>query len=372
MRNIFKNSVILITGGTGSWGQNLSEQLLKKKQVKEIRIYSRGEHKQVQMKRKFQDDRIKYFIGDVRNKDRLNSVLRKVDYVFHLAALKHVPVCEENPWEAVQTNIMGVQNLIEAAIENNVKKVIHVSTDKAVEPLNHYGICKACGEKLITAANLVDSTKFACFRAGNVTGTNGSAIPLFREQLLKLNMITLTDPRMTRFLIRIEEAVAMLIQVAEEFVGGEVFVMKTPACRIIDLAGVMADGLGRKKAKIKLIGIRPGEKLDEILVSKYEISRTFEMDKYYVILPQIKLAELEKEYRKKYREKLLVKGRVKDINSANVPMLSKKELKKLLIDEGWLDSQFRDEFINYLDNLKSNDLENFGESERWFKRERND
>jgi FlaA1/EpsC-like NDP-sugar epimerase len=372
MKNIFKNSTILITGGTGSWGQRLSEQLLKKSQVSEVRIYSRGEQKQVEMKRKFQDKRIKYFIGDVRDKDRLRIVLQGVDYVFNLAALKHVPVCEENPWEAVQTNILGVQNLIEAAIENNVKKVIHVSTDKAVEPLNHYGICKACGEKLITAANLIDSTKFACFRAGNVTGTNGSAIPLFREQLLKLNMVTLTDPRMTRFLIRIEEAVDMLIQATNEFVGGEVFVMKTPACKIIDLVRVMADGLSRQKARIKVVGIRPGEKIDEILVSEYETSRTFEMDKYYVILPQIRVAESEKEYKKKYRKKLQLKGKSKDINSANVPMLSRKEIKKLLTDDGWLDTRYKDDFVSYLDNLKKNDLENFGESEMWFKREKND
>ena len=179
-----KNSIILITGGTESWGKELVKQLLKKECPKEIRIYSRGEQEQVKMKREFQNKTLSFYIGNIRDKNRLMLACKNVDYIFHLAALKHVPVCEENPWEAVKTNIIGTQYLIECSLENNVKKVIYISTDKAVDPLNLYGVTKAASEKLIIAANLTkEITDFVCIRGGNVTGTKGSVIPLFKEQI---------------------------------------------------------------------------------------------------------------------------------------------------------------------------------------------
>ena len=178
-----KNSIILITGGTGSWGQELVQQLLEKHEPREIRIFSRSEHKQVEMKRLLNNNKIKFIIGDVRNKDVLFSAMEGCDYVFHLAALKHVPICEDNSWEAVLTNIYGTQNIIECAVRLNIKYVVDVSTDKAVEPFNQYGVTKACGEKLIINANNYYSTptKFVCIRGGNVMGTTGSVLPLFKE-----------------------------------------------------------------------------------------------------------------------------------------------------------------------------------------------
>jgi len=274
-------STILITGGTGSWGNELVKQLLQKHNPKEIRIFSRGEHKQVEMKRKFTDPRIKYYIGDVRDKDRLSVVTRDVDVLFHLAALKHVPVCEENPWEAVQTNIIGLQNVIETSIENKVKKVIDVSTDKAVDPFNLYGVTKACGEKLMVAANTSSKdTRFVCVRGGNVLGTNGSVIPLFVEQIKKLNKITVTDERMTRFLMRVEDAIGLVLHATFNSYGGDIFVMKMPGVKIIDLARVMVKRLGNNKTGIDLIGIRPGEKICEVLVSRYEVDHTYDIGKF--------------------------------------------------------------------------------------------
>ena len=212
MRQTLQGQTILITGGTGSWGQELTAQLLREHKPKAIRIYSRGEHKQVEMRRTFSDPKIKFYIGDVRDKSRLVLATREVDVVFHLAALKHVPVCEENPWEAVQTNIVGTQNVIEASIANNVKKVVYVSSDKAVDPFNLYGATKSCGEQLIIDANNHHTTRFVCIRAGNVIGTNGSVIPLFRDQALNGTHLTVTDDRMTRFFMRRKDAIGLLIK----------------------------------------------------------------------------------------------------------------------------------------------------------------
>jgi len=330
--SILKNSTILITGGSGSWGNELVTQLLKNYFPKEIRIYSRGELKQVEMKRKFKTNKIKYLIGDVRDKDRLLMCTKKVDYIFHLAALKHVPVCEENPWESVKTNTIGAQNIIETAIENNVRKVIDVSTDKAVDPFNLYGVTKACGEKLMIGANLLSgNTKFICIRGGNVLGTNGSVIPLFKEQIIKLNEITLTDSRMSRFLMSVQEAIQLVITSAISSRGGEVFVMKMPACKIIDLAQVMLKRLGNKKTKQRIIGIRPGEKLTEVLVSKYEMPRTLEWNKYFIILPQIKLPSTEKYYKNHHQ----LKFKFEEFNSENTLRLNLFEIEKMLEKDGW-------------------------------------
>jgi len=284
------NSTIFITGGTGSWGNELCAQLLERYSPKEIRIYSRGEHKQVEMKRVFGNNpKIKLIIGDVRDKNILGLAMKGSDYVFHLAALKHVPVCEENCWEAVLTNIYGTQNVIECAIENNVKKVIDISTDKAVDPFNLYGVTKACGEKLIINSNwnYNSQTKFVCIRGGNVMGTNGSVIPLFKKQIEQNNEVTVTDPSMTRFLMSTKEAINLVLDAVESSVGGEVFVMRMPSMSVEDLTKALIKMFGTEETKITVIGTRPGEKTSEVLVSKNESPRTKVFDdKYYVILPQ--------------------------------------------------------------------------------------
>lgn len=282
---MFNNSRILITGATGSWGQTLVTQLLERYDVKEIICFSRGELQQVLMQRKFQNNKLKFVIGDVRDYEAVKDATRNVDYIFHLAALKHVPICEINVQETIKTNITGTVNIINAAIENRVKKVIDVSSDKAVEPINLYGMSKAVGEKAIIQANgLSDYTRFVCIRGGNVMGSNGSVIPFFIEQIKSNKPLTITDKRMTRFFLTLEEAIQLLFKASIDSIGGETFVMNMPSCYITDLAEVLMDVYG--KVDIKETGIRPGEKLDEMLISHHEAALSFCYDEnYYVTLP---------------------------------------------------------------------------------------
>jgi len=282
---MFNDARILITGGTGSWGQTLTRMLLENYTVKEIVVFSRGELQQVLMQRKFNNKRIKYVIGDVRDYESVRFATKNIDYIFHMAALKHVPVCEEHPQEAIKTNITGTSNIVNAAIENKVKKVIDVSTDKAVEPVNLYGMTKSVGEKLIIQANdLSDYTKFVCIRGGNVMGSNGSVIPYFIEQIKAGGPITITDLEMTRFFLTLEEAIGLLFKASSDSIGGETFVMNMPACYIRDIAAVLIEEYG--DSEIKEIGGRPGEKLDEMLISKHESPLSYCYDEnYFVILP---------------------------------------------------------------------------------------
>lgn len=338
--NIFKNAVILITGGTGSWGHELVSQLLEKySEIKEIRIYSRGEHKQVEMRQELENNsKLKFIIGDVRDKNILNYAMKGADLVFHLAALKHVPVCEENTWEAVLTNVNGTQNVIEAAINNGVKKVIDVSTDKAVDPFNLYGVTKACGEKLMINANFNYSynggsanTSLICIRGGNVIGTNGSVIPLFKKQLQEKNAVTVTDPTMTRFLMSTREAIGLIFTAVEKSSGGELFVMKMPAATVETVTKVMIKMFGNSKSKINIIGARPGEKKHEILVSKNEAPFTYVFSKqHFVILPQIKNTGLINLYSKNPKLKF------EEFSSENTYRLSEAELEEILKKEKWL------------------------------------
>lgn len=283
--NTFNNSKIFISGGTGSWGQMLISLLLQKYDVGQIICFSRNENQQVLMKRKFNSHKLKFILGDVRDAETVNRATKNIDYIFHLAALKHVPLCEEMPEETIKTNINGTQNIINAALYNKVKKVIYVSSDKAVEPINIYGMTKAVGEKLIINANhLSDYTKFVCIRGGNVMGSNGSVIPLFIDKIKQNLPITITDEQMTRFFLTLEEAIYLLFKASENSIGGETFVMNMPACYIKDLADVLMDNYG--KVNVTITGMRPGEKLDEVLVSKHESMLTFNYDNnYYVILP---------------------------------------------------------------------------------------
>lgn len=294
---MFTNSKIFISGATGSWGQTLIRLLLENYDVKEIICFSRGELQQVLMQRRFKSNKLKFVIGDIRDFEAVKFATKGVDYIFHLAALKHVPICEDHPQEAIKTNIIGTTNIVNAAIENRVKKVIDVSTDKAVEPLNLYGMTKAVGEKLIIQANqLSDFTRFVCIRGGNVMGSNGSVIPFFIEQIKAGGPITITDLKMTRFFLTLEEAIGLLFKASIDSIGGETFVMNMPACYIKDLAEVLMDEYGI--VEIKETGIRPGEKLDEMLISQHDSSLSYLYDNnYFITLPVNHNTELLEKYK---------------------------------------------------------------------------
>jgi len=274
--------VILVTGGTGSFGKKFAAIVLKEHDIKALRILSRDELKQLQMKQQFDDSRIRFFIGDVRDKDRLHRAMNGVDIVVHAAALKQVPAAEYNPLEAVKTNINGAANVIDAAIDSAVPKVMFISTDKAVHPINLYGATKLVAEKLFVQANAYAGgrTRFSCVRYGNVVGSRGSVIPLFLQQRNN-GAITITDQRMTRFWLTLEQGVRFVIQCIKRMAGGEVFVPKIPSMRILDIAQAIAPG-----APQKFIGIRPGEKLHEELVTREEAGRTKEFDTYYIVEPE--------------------------------------------------------------------------------------
>ncbi|MBA2938490.1 polysaccharide biosynthesis protein [Paenibacillus sp. CGMCC 1.16610] len=284
---MFHNQTILITGGTGSWGQELTRNLLQEG-PKEIRIFSRNEFSQVKMQRDFAfHPSLTFMIGDVRDQEAVEDACRNVDYVFHLAALKHVPICEAQPDEALKTNVKGTENVIRGSIRAGVKKVIDVSTDKAVDPINFYGMTKALGEKLMVRANdLSSTTQFVCIRGGNVLGTNGSVVPFFKNRILQGEALPLTHKDMTRFFLTLPEAIELLLSAAKAAVGGETFVMKMNACLILDLAEVLMEQLSDQPLSVKDVGIRPGEKLHEVLISSHEIPFTYQYnEKYFVILP---------------------------------------------------------------------------------------
>ncbi len=277
------NKTILVTGGTGSFGQKFAEIILKEHNPKSVRIYDNRELAEVEMKRKFDDSRLRFFIGDVRDKNRLYRAMNGVDIIVHAAALKHVSICEYNPIEAVKTNMEGAMNVIDAAIDNSVEKVMAISTDKAVYPVNLYGATKMAAEKLFIQGNSYTGGKkimFSCTRYGNVLASSGSVIPLFNEQKKK-GEITITDEKMTRFWITLEGGVRFVIKCIELAKGGEVFVPKIPSMKIVDLAETIAPD-----AKKKIIGTRPGEKLHEILLTKEEAKHAKEFDNYFIIEPE--------------------------------------------------------------------------------------
>ncbi|UHA74496.1 polysaccharide biosynthesis protein [Paenibacillus sp. 481] len=327
---MFKNSRILVTGGTGSWGYELIRQLLPQ-HPKEIIVYSRNESSQVEMNRAFEDKRLSFVIGDIRDKEALTTACQDVDYVFHLAALKHVPVCEDQPYEALKTNVIGTQNVIEASIENKVNKVIYISTDKAANPSNFYGMTKAIGEKLIVYANLLrTTTKFVCVRGGNVLGTNGSVVHLFKNQIQSKQQIGITDKKMTRFFLTLEDAISLLFKASTESFGGEIFVLTMPTCRIIDLAEVLIEASGKSDVQIIESGIRPGEKIHEILMSDYESLSTVVYDEQYlVILPTIDVPGLKE----KYSQYPAVKF---SSFSSEYQIMNKHEIKEMLEQGGFL------------------------------------
>ncbi|QOR66326.1 SDR family NAD(P)-dependent oxidoreductase [Cytobacillus suaedae] len=284
---MYKNKIILVTGGTGSFGNYIVHRLLTK-DVKEIRILSRDEKKQYDMRIHYKNNpKLKFFIGDIRDLDRVNEVMKDVDIVYQAAALKHVSVCEMSPFEAVKTNVIGVKNVISAAISNQVERVICVSTDKSVKPVNVMGMTKAIQERLIISANQApenNGTIFSVVRYGNVLLSRGSVIPYFRKLLSEGEMLTITDEKMTRFLLTLEDAIDLVMFATENAVGGETFVKKAPSAYIVDLAEVLCQE-GNKPFEYKVIGKLPGEKLDEILITEEELQRTEDKGDYFTIHP---------------------------------------------------------------------------------------
>ncbi len=279
----WQESTVLITGGTGSFGKRCADILLKEFSPKKLIIFSRDELKQHEMLSSgFDHPCLRYFLGDIRDRDRLRRAFSDVDIVIHAAALKQVPACEYNPGEAVKTNVDGAQNIVDAAIDCGVKRVLGLSTDKAVNPVNLYGATKLCAEKIMIQGNSYSGAKHTCFsctRYGNVLGSRGSVIPVFRKQRAS-GKVTVTDKRMTRFWLTLDQGVRFVLRCIEDMRGGEVFVPRIPSMKIVELAAAIAP-----ECDIEVIGIRPGEKLHEVLISRDEARHTFQMDDKYVIEP---------------------------------------------------------------------------------------
>tara|TARA_B100001057_G_scaffold500644_1_gene616838 strand:+ start:2798 stop:3802 length:1005 start_codon:yes stop_codon:yes gene_type:complete len=284
-KNFFKNKSILITGGTGSFGSAFLEYLTKNfKGFRKVVVFSRDELKQYNLSLKFPENKypyLRFYLGDIRDLKRLEFVLEDIDYVVHAAALKQVPAAEINPFESIQTNVIGAQNIIEAALFNNVKKIVALSTDKAVAPINLYGATKLCSDKLFISANNIKGKRnisFSVARYGNVMGSRGSVIPVFLRQKEK-GQVTLTDKNMTRFNIKLKEAIETVLWMLFNCIGGEVVIRKAPSYKIIDVKNAIAP-----KAKIKIIGIREGEKIHEELITETDSLNTYSIDKYYLNL----------------------------------------------------------------------------------------
>ena len=335
--HMFENKKILITGGTGSLGTALTTRLLKEN-IDTIRIFSRDELKQSQMESHFNDERLRFLIGDVRDKERLDKAVEDINIVIHTAALKQVPIIEYNPFEAIKTNVQGAQNLVEACLEKDVGFALAIGTDKAVSPFNTYGATKLLMERLFVSANYYKGrhkTKFACVRYGNVLGSRGSILPKFIEQILSGNKITITDPNMTRFNITMDRALDLIFRVIKNAIGGDVHIPKLDAYKVGDMKDVLLDLMGCKNEE-KRIPIRIGEKFHETLINEHEIRNTFEnTDDDYVIyedpfdkdnsvtIPNVKKTTLTAEY-----------------SSDNVKIVSKAELKEILIKQNLIPKKF--------------------------------
>ena len=327
---MFNNKSILITGGTGSFGNRFVETILKRYNPKRLVIFSRDELKQFEMSGKFQEYKeiIRFFIGDVRDFNRLKEATRGIDIVIHAAAMKHVPIAEYNPMECIKTNIYGAENVIKSALENNVEKVIALSTDKAANPINLYGASKLASDKLFVAANNMSGnrTKFSVVRYGNVVGSRGSVVPFFKKLIDKgSDSLPITHKDMTRFWITLQQGVDFSLKSAEIMRGGEIFIPKIPSVRIIDLANAMAPGL-----PIKEIGIRPGEKLHEVMCPADDSHLTIGFKNYFVITPSVPYNLKSEDYLESLDREIgefVVPG-FEYISSTNDSFLSNKEIIK--------------------------------------------
>jgi UDP-N-acetylglucosamine 4,6-dehydratase/5-epimerase len=288
---MFNDKSTLITGGTGSFGKEYVKTILERYKPKRLIVYSRDELKQFEMEKIFHEDCMRYFIGDVRDRDRLSQAMNEVDYVIHAAALKQVPAAEYNPMECIKTNIYGAENVIQAALANNIEKVIALSTDKAANPINLYGATKLASDKLFVAANNIagkNKTQFSVVRYGNVVGSRGSVVPYFNDLLArKSDYLPITDTNMTRFWITLQQGVDFVLKNFQRMHGGEIFIPKIPSIRVVDLAKAMAP-----KIPQKLIGIRPGEKLHEVMCPADDFHLTLEFSDHFVIRPTILFSKL--------------------------------------------------------------------------------
>ena len=324
---MFKNKVLLIVGGTGSFGSAILRRFLTTS-IKEIRIFSRDELKQDDMRKFYNNDKLKFYIGDVRDKNSIDDAMRGVDYVFHAAALKQVPSCEFYPMQAVKTNIIGTENLLNSAINAGVKKVIALSTDKAVYPINAMGISKAMMERVIVSKGRnIKDTMIACTRYGNVMASRGSVIPLFIDQVRNDKPITITDPNMTRFMMSLDQAVDLVLFAFENGESGDVFVQKAPAATVELLANTMKNILGSPNHVVKTIGTRHGEKLYETLLTKEEMVKAIDMGEYYRIPADIR----DLNYSQFFEEGEEVITEAHEYHSHNTHRLNKAELTELLL-----------------------------------------
>lgn len=321
-----KNKTLLVTGGTGSFGKAFLKKIIKDyRDIKKLIIFSRDELKQFELSQKFDEKKYKFlrfFIGDIRDLQRLERALEGVDYVVHAAALKQVVTSEYNPFETIKTNVIGAQNLIEACLNKSVKKVVALSTDKASSPINLYGATKLCSDKLFISANNIKGKRklvFSVARYGNVMGSRGSVIPIFNEQK-KSQVLKITDQKMTRFSLPIEESVELVLYALKNAIGGEIFVPKIPSFKVLDLAKAIC-----KNCKIKIVGIRPGEKLHEELISSHDSFNTFDIGKYYIIL------DTSERSMKFYRKAKKVPKNFNYNSLTNTKYLNIKQLKNLLI-----------------------------------------
>lgn len=336
---MFKDKILLITGGTGSFGNAVLRRFLNS-DLKEIRIFSRDEKKQDDMRKFYSNNKLKFYIGDVRDKLSLDNAMRGVNYIFHAAALKQVPSCEFYPLQAVYTNILGTENMLDSAIDHNVEKIIVLSTDKAVYPINAMGISKAMMERIAVAKSRVASslkTTICCTRYGNVMASRGSVIPLFIDQILKGKNITVTDPAMTRFMMSLDDAVDLVMFAFKNGQNGDIFVQKAPAATIETLANTLKDIFNKPNHQVKTIGTRHGEKLYETLLTREEMTKAVDLDKYY---------KIPADNRDLNYDKYFVNGTVvtegNDYTSHNTYRLNKDELKDMIISLYELQDLFKE------------------------------
>tara|TARA_B100000927_G_C16447824_1_gene462557 strand:+ start:212 stop:1231 length:1020 start_codon:yes stop_codon:yes gene_type:complete len=339
MKNKFKNKKLLITGGTGSFGKSVLKYFISSN-INEIRIFSRDEKKQDDMRNELNNNKLKFYIGDVRDTESLINACRGVDYVFHAAALKQVPSCEFYPSEAIKTNIIGTENILDASITCNVKKVVVLSTDKAVYPINAMGMSKAMAEKLLIAKSRFQQkseTTFCITRYGNVMASRGSVIPLFVSQIKKNEPLSITDPQMTRFLMSLQDSVELVVYALLNGKRGDIFVQKSPAATVLDLAKALLD-IFNKKNKLNIIGTRHGEKLYETLISREEMARAKDLKKYYRIPADTR----DLNYSKYFSVGKKQLNYFKDYTSHNTTRLNVKEIKKMLLNLGILKKGFND------------------------------
>ena len=328
---MFKNKIILIVGGTGSFGKALANKMLSKKyQIREIRIFSRDEKKQEDMRINFNNAKLKFYIGDVRDKESLNYAIKNVDYVFHAAALKQVPSCEFYPMEAVKTNILGTNNILDSAIQNKVKKIICLSTDKAVYPINAMGISKALMEKLAISKTLnKDHKTVICItRYGNVLGSRNSIIPVILDKIKKKLPILLTSENMTRFLMTMDDAIDLVMYAFTNGKSGEIYIKKCQSAKITELINSVLSLKKIKKYEVRKIGVRPGEKIDETLITVEELSRSINKKNFFIIKPDITSLNYKRYY---------VTGNIKiektnDYSSDSVEIIKDKKLEKKLME----------------------------------------